>query len=221
MSAASECRSSWCGRRAYQRADYVILRRVIDLYFESVFTNEIEDADETNHVYLKKVEYKELGFIEEHRFALFYYNLDNAPNTIYIPDSVKLRSREYAIDNDELLQWFKEFEITNDKRDHVTLKDLYSSFKLSDIWHNLDKNERRTNLNYKNFSENVKSNIKLRKLYKERTNKIKQVLIGIKQIEADEADSDSIWYIAKKYCIYLFIRSINVFFHQLKNNYTS
>lgn len=103
-----------------------------------------------------------------------------------------MRSREYAIDNDELLQWFKEFEITNDKRDHVTLKDLYSSFKLSDIWHNLDKNERRTNLNYMNFSENVKSNIKLRKLYKERTNKIKQVLIGVKQIEADEADSDSI-----------------------------
>ena len=171
----------------------MILRRVIDLYFESVFTNEIEDADETNHVYLKKVEYKELGFIEEHRFALFHYNLDNAPNTIYIPDSVKLRSREYAIGNDELLQWFdKEFEITNDKRDHVTLKDLYSSFKLSDIWHNLDKNERRTNFNYKNFSENVKSNIKLRKLYKERTNKIKQVLIGVKQIEADEADSDSI-----------------------------
>ena len=92
-----------------------------------------------------------------------------------------------------MLQWFdKEFEITNDKRDHVTLKDLYSSFKLSDIWHNLDKNERRTNFNYKNFSENVKSNIKLRKLYKERTNKIKQVLIGVKQIEADEADSDSI-----------------------------
>ena len=66
----------------------MILRRVIDLYFESVFTNEIEDADETNHVYLKKVEYKELGFIEEHRFALFHYNLDNAPNTICIPDSV-------------------------------------------------------------------------------------------------------------------------------------
>jgi len=44
---------------------------------------------------------------------------------------------------------------------------------------------------YKNFSENVKSNIKLRKLYKERTNKIKQVLIGVKQIEEDEVDSDS------------------------------
>lgn len=81
-----------------------------------------------------------------------------------------MRSREYVIGNDELLQWFdKEFEITNDKKDHVTLKDLYASFKLSDIWHNLDKNESRTNFNYKNFSENVKSSIKLRKLYKETT----------------------------------------------------
>ena len=93
------------------RADYAILRRVIDLYFESVFTNEKEDVDEENHVYLKKGEYKELGFIEEHRTALFHYILDNAPKKIYIPESVKLRSKEYVIGNDELLQWFdKEYE---------------------------------------------------------------------------------------------------------------
>lgn len=141
---------------------------------------------------LKKVEYKELGFIDEHR-------IDNAPNKIYIPDSVKLRSREYVIGNDELLQWFdKEFEITNDKKDHVTLKDLYASFKLSDIWHNLDKNERRTNFNYKNFSENVKSNIKLGKLYKERHRSVadgkqlnvRDCLVGVIAI-MDEADSES------------------------------
>ena len=115
------------------RADYAILRRVIDLYFESVFTNEKEDVDEENHVYLKKAEYKELGFIEEHRTALFHYILEHAPNKIYIPDSVKLRSKEYVIGNDELLQWFdKEFEITNNNDDFVQVKDLlYSSFKQS------------------------------------------------------------------------------------------
>ena len=75
------------------------LARVIDLYFESVFTNEKEDVDEENHVYLKKAEYKELGFIEEHRTALFHYILEHAPNKIYIPDSVKLRSKEYVIGN--------------------------------------------------------------------------------------------------------------------------
>ena len=102
------------------RADYAILRRVIDLYFESVFTNEGEDVDEENHVYLKKAEYKELGFIEEHRTALFHYILEHAPNKIYIPDSVKLRSKEYVIGNDELLQWFdKEYEITNNNDDFV------------------------------------------------------------------------------------------------------
>ena len=40
------------------RADYAILRRVIDLHFESMFTNEKEDVDEENNVYLKKAEYK-------------------------------------------------------------------------------------------------------------------------------------------------------------------
>ena len=38
------------------RADYAIFRRVIDLYFELMFTNEKEDLYEENHVYLKKVE---------------------------------------------------------------------------------------------------------------------------------------------------------------------
>ena len=181
------------------RADYAILRRVIDLYFESVFTNEKEDVDEENHVYLKKAEYKELGFIEEHRTALFHYILDNAPKKIYIPESVKLRSKEYVIGNDELLQWFdKEYEITNQKHDFVPVKDLYCSFKLSDIWNNLDKSEKRSTFNYKNFGENIKSNIKLRKLYKERVQyavdgkkvNIKNVLVGVKLIEEEEEDDD-------------------------------
>lgn len=181
------------------RADYAILRRVIDLYFESVFTNEKEDVDEENHVYLKKAEYKELGFIEEHRTALFHYILKHAPNKIYIPDSVKLRSKEYVIGNDELLQWFdKEFEITNNNDDFVQVKDLYSSFKQSDIWNNLDKSEKRSTFNYKNFGENIKSNIKLRKLYKDRKvcmvdgkkKSIMSALFGVKCIDGEEEEEE-------------------------------
>ena len=69
---------------------------------------------------------------------------------IYIPDhdSVKLRSKEYVIGNDELLQWFdKEFEITNNNDAFVQVKDLYLSFKQSDIWNNLDKSEKRSTFN--------------------------------------------------------------------------
>jgi hypothetical protein len=162
-----------------------------------VFTNEKEDVDEENHIYLKKGEYKELGFIEEHRTALFHYILEHAPNKIYIPDSVKLRSKEYVIGNDELLQWFdKEFEITNNNDDFVQVKDLYSSFKQSDIWNNLDKSEKRSTFNYKNFGENIKSNIKLRKLYKDRKvcmvdgekKDIMRVLENVREREEEEED---------------------------------
>ena len=174
---------------------------MIDLYFESVFTNEKEDVDEENHVYLKKAEYKELGFVEEHRTALFHYILEHAPNKIYIPDSVKLRSKEYVIGNDELLQWFdKEFEITNNNDAFVQVKDLYLSFKQSDIWNNLDKSEKRSTFNYKNFGENIKSNIKLRKLYKDRKlvdvdgkgKNVRNALFGVKCIDEEEEEEEEV-----------------------------
>ena len=171
------------------------------MYFESVFTNEKKDVDEENHVYLKKAEYRELGFIEEHRTALFHYILEHAPNKIYIPDSVKLRSKEYVIGNDELLQWFdKEFEITNNNDDFVQVKDLYSSFKQSDIWNNLDKSEKRSTFNYKNFGENIKSNIKLRKLYKDRKlvevdgkgKHVRNALFGVKCIDGEDEEDEEV-----------------------------
>lgn len=53
-------------------------------------------------------------------------------------------------------------------------------------------------LTTKNFGENIKSNIKLRKLYKERVQyavdgkkvNIKNVLVGVKLIEEEEDDGD-------------------------------
>ena len=80
----------------------------------------------------------------------------------------------------------------------MPVKDLYCSFKLSDIWNNLDKSEKRSTFNYKNFGENIKSNIKLRKLYKERVQyavdgkkvNIKNVLVGVKLIDDDDDDDD-------------------------------
>ena len=111
----------------------------------------------------------------------------------------RLRSKEYVIGNDELLQWFdKEFEITNNNNDFVQVKDLYSSFKQSDIWNNLDKSEKRSTFNYKNFGENIKSNIKLRKLYKDRKvcmvdgkkKSIMSALFGVKCIEDGDDDEE-------------------------------
>ena len=132
---------------------------------------------------------------------MFHYILEHAPNKIYIPDSVKLRSKEYVIGNDELLQWFdKEFEITNNNDDFVQVKDLYSSFKQSDIWNNLDKSEKRSTFNYKNFGENIKSNIKLRKLYKDRKlvevdgkgKNVRNALFGVKCIDREDDEDEEV-----------------------------
>ena len=105
------------------------------------------------------------------------------------------------IGNDELLQWFdKEFEITNNNDDFVQVKDLYSSFKQSDIWNNLDKSEKRSTFNYKNFGENIKSNIKLRKLYKDRKlvevdgkgKNVRNALFGVKCIDREDDEDEEV-----------------------------
>lgn len=182
------------------RADYAILRRIIDLEFSSSFVTNPAEVDEENHYYLKKKEYKDdPEFVKNHMIALFHYIIKNGANEIYIPDVVKSRGEEYIVGNDELLQWFDtDYEITDDKKDYVTLKDLYSAFKLSDIWNNLDKNERRTNWNAKNFKDNIQSNIKLRKYFKEvvviNKKKIRTVLTNVKLKETEDmfcaSDSD-------------------------------
>ena len=105
------------------------------------------------------------------------------------------------IGNDELLQWFdKEFEITNNSIDFVQVKYLYSKFKQSSIWNNLDKSEKRSTFNYKNFDVNIKSNIKLRKLYIDRQvivvdgkkKCVMAALFGVMYIYREDDDDDEI-----------------------------
>ena len=180
------------------RADYAILRRIIDLEFSSSFVDDKDDII-NEHYFKKDITYKTPEFIKEHRIALFNYILSEGKNKIFIPEIVSKRGESYILDNDELISWFDEnYEITGNKEDYIQCKSLYTDFTNSTIYSKLNNEEKRTNWNKKNFIDNIRNNIKLRKLFIEKHQPkingkqivLRQCLIRVKEIENNDENND-------------------------------
>ena len=171
-------------------------RRLVDVLFESTFTDDPEILKDTtrSYVYKKDKRFKFTEFKEEHRCALFKYIIDNAKNEIYVPDIVKARTNEYIDKNDDLLNWFNDnYELTTEETDIVKIKDIFNLYKESDEYQALYKKERP---NLSTFTEDIRSNKHLRSKYKERlkiqkTNTtLRSVLQGVRLIEKDDNDDE-------------------------------
>lgn len=180
------------------RADQALLRRVIDLYFPTIFQDTQEQCVAENDR-LKNPKYKEPFFVSKHRHALFKYIMDKGKNKIYVPQSVEDRSTAYVMNNDELINWFDErYEINNNCLDVITLKSMYSNFKDSEYYRKLDKDERRTLGSKKSFEEAISKNIKFRRLYKidyrpyinNKQVKFSTCLVGVKETNGDDDELD-------------------------------
>lgn len=147
--------------------------RTIDLLFRSKFTDKKEEIDETNGVYPAVLEYKEVHFQEEHKYALLQILINSHKkyaknNYIFnIPETIRQRTAEYLESNCQLLEWFRdEYDITKDKNEVLLIKDIYENFKFSEYYENLTKYEKRK-FNYKYFVEYFSTNIVTKKNYKE------------------------------------------------------
>ena len=171
-------------------------RRLVDVLFESTFTDKPEILNDTtrSYVYEKDKRFKSKDFKQEHRCALFKYIIDNAKTEIYVPDIVKARTNEYIDKNDDLLNWFNDnYELTTKKEDIVKIKDVFDLYKDSDDYQALYKKERP---NLSRFTEDIKSNKHLRSKYKERINDnknktcVRNVLQGVRQIINFDDDDD-------------------------------
>lgn len=150
------------------RIDESIIERFVDIHFESYFTNDEEEIISNPKAKPKNVKYKEKEFQDSMRCALFDYLVDYADKELYIADCVKNRTREYLLDNDDLLTWFQDtYEPTDDKNVFLKIKDIMERYKTSDVYYNLSKKEKRKS-NEKNFKIQIETNIELRKYYHDR-----------------------------------------------------
>ena len=115
------------------RIDRSVLERIIDIPFVSTFTvNESEwdkNTGEKRHYYPVDPTFKSSEFQEKHKHALFEYIAEQAPEEIEAPDVVKLASREYVIDSDEVHAWFEEnYESTGRNTDVIDMKKVHSLY---------------------------------------------------------------------------------------------
>ena len=92
-------------------------------------------------------------------FKSFYDN-GQKPNT---PDEVLLRNEEYLKSIDDLFCWVDNtFEKTDNSKDVVKMKEVYMMFKISDVYINSSKKEKRENT-YKKFIETFQKSKYLKK----------------------------------------------------------
>lgn len=147
------------------------IRRIIDLYFRSTFTEDTKLLDDTKHIYLANSEYKTKEFQEKHKYALLkilmdehkkYYKQNNSMLTI--PSQIEERTKLYLELSCNIVQWFKDnYEFAND-RSICKLKDIFENFISSTYYCNLSKAEKRR-YNKTFFVEYFETNVFLKKYF--------------------------------------------------------
>lgn len=194
--------------------DDAMERRLIVIGFNTLFKeqdwlneHDIKEGLDDNgmYYYLANKYFQSDEFIELVKLPMmnlliqnFKIYKDNNFSLGVIPQEIKDNNKKYMVSSDNFIGWFNsEYEITNeiDKNTNnicnLKLKDLYQDYKLSYLYENLTKQDKRTN-NYKWFCEHISKNIYLRKYYKEilyqNKTTYRNVLINYKKTEKNEND---------------------------------
>ena len=148
--------------------------RLIDIYFPSTFTENVQDVDHDNNIFLANIQFKDFDFQQDHKFALLQILFDayigyKASGFVFnIPDSIKNRTFQYLEKSCHILSWFKEhFHFVEKCHNNVfvSIKNVFNLFKSSDFFHNLSKFEKRKfTLPY--FIDYFQHNILTKKFFK-------------------------------------------------------
>lgn len=186
------------------KPDEAMSLRLFVIPFRSMFrTKEFIDTLPvgTEHVYEVNSYYKEDSFLKDNRLAFFnllleYYQLFKKDGYILKnpPQSILELSKAYMTDSDNFYNWFNDkYEKTDNYNDVVKMKDLYAMFRCSDLYMNMNRNEKRA-MNKKRLSDDIQNNQNLKLFYRNRIKingtEYNQCLIGFKLIEDDQYTED-------------------------------
>lgn len=125
------------------------MRRIIDLFFGSKFTDEKEKINNTN-IFEKNTYYIEEEFRDKYKYALmkilFEHNKKHYKKKLIVPESVKKRTLKYMESSVEILEWFNQ---TYEKVENYTIftyikiSEINEELKNSEYYNSLDKKEKR------------------------------------------------------------------------------
>ena len=125
------------------------VRRLMDVFFESTFTNDEEMLNNPTlkNIYQKNAKLKDQAYQKKLCCAFFKYIVDNAEPTIYMCDEVKQRTNEYLQDNKNFDNWLQEkyiFVEDESLMNCIKAQDMYEEFTRSAIYANMKKDQRPT-----------------------------------------------------------------------------
>ena len=149
------------------------IRRLINIYFPSTFTDNYNEIDETNYIYQAHAEYKSPEFKNKYKFALLkilmnaHINYADRNFKFDITQSILDKTNEYLETNCELILWFKEnYELvnTNNKQIYVTIKNIFEYCTSSAFFDNLNIIEQ-NEMTYEYFLDLFYKNIVTRKYF--------------------------------------------------------
>ena len=147
------------------RKDNAILSRLVDVPFTQEFgTDEDRIANDENY-HRVDPSLKDDTLAKTHRSALFKILMDLEYMEVYEPNIVKMRTKQFLMSSDILMEWFSENYVqTDNKKETIKMKDIYDNFKMSEFYRNFDHKEKRR-WNKMTFIENIKNNIHLRNFF--------------------------------------------------------
>jgi phage/plasmid-associated DNA primase len=150
------------------------IRRLIDMIFRNNFTDNKDNVDEENNIYLADSKYKNENFQDKHKRALLkilfeiYKDYMSRNFTFNIPKSIKERTNSYLEMSCNILGWVNEgYEKTLNKKDFIKLKEMFHCFTESTYYFNLSKSDKRI-YNYSYFVKQFSENVFFSKYYRER-----------------------------------------------------
>jgi phage/plasmid-associated DNA primase len=193
-----------CNKKpALDEIDPAVERRINEVEFKSKFVekdiyNGLSEEEKKN-TFLRNGYYKTLEFQNKYKQALFelliihYKAFKDNKYELIVPEQVRKRTNDYLACSDNISEWINEvFEKTGNDTDIIKLKDIFKTFKDSEYYSNFSKSDKRK-YNYKYFTEQMTSNLFLKKLVYQNIAKVyclKQYKYKLEPIEADTNDDD-------------------------------
>lgn len=127
--------------------------------------------DESSYIFKSNKEFKSFEFQNKHKCALLhilfkkYEEYKKQNYKFIIPEEIRRRTELYLELSCNILGWFKDnYEETGNSKDIVKLRDVFNTFKESEYYFNLGKNEKRK-YNYKYFCNYFETNVFFKKYY--------------------------------------------------------
>lgn len=191
-------------------ADHAIGHRIIDLPFRNSFTDNKHDLEIEGYYPMNKF-YKTGEFRNKYKIPLFHIIMEYMKDfkaktgkyvweTYPLPKCIMDRSKAYVDNSDQIKVWLRENLITtawdNNETDmlregnYTSAKEIYNNFKSSDIYMNMDKNERRKHTE-QFFKTYLGTKEPYRRKWRDRVGNKRSVLLGYNIDYGTESDTDN------------------------------